>query len=333
MERKPTVVKRSELLQSIAKTIADYRAGEIPKPTPDHVEKWLNQFDESVQLPILKETDHILKKTYLPKSTVEEFLSRLVVNEKLTSGDPRLYWPSVQILDIQQRGNSQSEMLKMFGVALESKCGLNLNDCSETSKKFIYIDDGIYTGNRFLGDIRSWISTDAPDGAELNVIVIALHRGGQHYARTELRKVARTVGKTININWWRSVALEDRRYYTDSSDVLRPKEIPHEQPVKDYVKSLDYDPLLRTPGSLGEKKFFSSEEGRHVLEQEFLKAGVYIRSICPHLNPYQRPLGNSVLQTLGFGSLLVTFRNCPNNAPLALWAGNPWYPLFSRKTN
>ncbi len=39
------------------------------------------------------------------------------------------------------------------------------------------------------------------------------------------------------------------------------------------------------------------------------------------------------LETLGFGSLVVTFRNCPNNAPLALWVGDPWYPLFPRTTN
>ena len=58
-----------------------------------------------------------------------------------------------------------------------------------------------------------------------------------------------------------------------------------------------------------------------------------IREMCPHLNQYQRPLGNMVLDTLGFGSMIVTFRNCPNNAPLALWTGDPWYPLFQRTTN
>jgi hypothetical protein len=39
------------------------------------------------------------------------------------------------------------------------------------------------------------------------------------------------------------------------------------------------------------------------------------------------------LETLGFGSLIVTFRNCPNNAPLAFWVDSPWYPLFPRTTN
>lgn len=39
------------------------------------------------------------------------------------------------------------------------------------------------------------------------------------------------------------------------------------------------------------------------------------------------------LVTLGFGSLIVTFSNCPNNAPLAFWVDSPWYPLFPRATN
>ena len=125
----------------------------------------------------------------------------------------------------------------------------------------------------------------------------------------------------------------DRKNYIDASDVLRPTSIPDEQAVIDYAYGLSHQVVLRKLGSRTATRFFSSEAGRHILEQEFLKAGVRIRSICPNLNKYQRPLGNSVLETLGFGSLLVTFRNCPNNAPLALWVGDPWYPLFPRRTN
>jgi hypothetical protein len=94
-----------------------------------------------------------------------------------------------------------------------------------------------------------------------------------------------------------------------------------------------YPPNLRTAGHVGGGGIFSSDAGRQLLEEEFLKAGVHIRQMCPHLNKYQRPLGNVILETLGFGSLIVTFRNCPNNAPLALWAGDPWNPLFPRTTN
>ena len=324
---------RKDLLTSIATTIADYRAGEISKPTASHVREWVDQFDKAVQLPILSELGHVLEKTYLSKDSVEEFLSTIVADEKFTDGDPSSYWSSVDLLNIQGAGNSQREMLKMLDTALESGCNLNLRDCKGTSGTFIYLDDGIYTGNRILRDLTSWIKSDAPDGAFLNVVVIALHSQGWLYAKRNLNQAAKSVGKTINIKAWRGVELEDRPEFTYSSDVLRPTVIPDDESVRDYAESLQYSPIPRVSGSLGTRKIFSSEEGRHVLEQEFLKMGVRIRAMCPNLNEYQRPLGNSVLQTLGFGTLLVTFRNCPNNAPLALWAGDPWHPLFPRKTN
>ena len=103
--------------------------------------------------------------------------------------------------------------------------------------------------------------------------------------------------------------------------------------MKAYVAAMRFPPHLRTAGHVGGSGIFSSDAGRQLLETEFLKAGVRIRQMCPHLNQYQRPLGNMILDTLGFGSLIVTFRNCPNNAPLALWAGDPWVPLFPRTTN
>ena len=331
---KLTMTERNDLLISIADTIADYRAGEIPQRTPQDIEEWVGQFDASVQLPILREMSHVLKQTYLPKGNVEGFLSGLVVLEKLTRGDPQTFWRSAKLLDIQGGGSSQTEMLQLFEASLRDKCGLTLDQCSGSSGIFVYIDDGIFTGNRLRTDIGDWIREDAPEKAELNIIVIAMHRGGQYYARNELEKVAKASGKSIKTNWWRCIELEDRRTYTTMSDVLRPREIPDVSLVHEYVESLRYSPTLRTAGSLGENKFFSSEEGRHVLEQEFLKAGVAIRSQNSNLNVYQRPLGNSVLETLGFGSLLVTFRNCPNNCPLVLWVDQDHYPaLFPRKTN
>src|SRR5690606_37344899 len=110
-------------------------------------------------------------------------------------------------------------------------------------------------------------------------------------------------------------------------------EIPTVPGVQAYVDAMKYPPTLRTPGSTGANLLFSSEAGRSLLEQEFLKAGVRLRELCPNLGITQRPLGHMTLDTLGFGSLIVTFRNCPNNAPLALWVGDPWYPLFPRATN
>lgn len=324
--------EQSDLLASISETIADYREGDLPSPTPKHVDRWVSQFNSGVRLPILREMDHVLKSTYFSRGKTKQFLASLFNAERLVGDDPCAFWEGVRFLDIQQDGASQKEMLALFSKVLEQECGLAVEDCGSDPHAFVYLDDAIFSGGRIGNDLVAWISDQAPDEAKLHVIVIATHQGA-YYHKNRIREARRESGKKIRFGWWHAMELEDRKKYTDSSDVLRPVSIPADPAVQAYANNLRFSPQLRNAGQRGELGLFSGDAGRHILEQEFLKAGVRIRRMCPNLNDYQRPLGNMVLDTLGFGSLIVTFRNCPNNAPLALWAGSPWYPLFPRTTN
>jgi len=327
------MAERDDLLASIAATTTDYREGDLTAPTSEHVDRWINQFDAAVQLPILREMDHVLKQTYFSRKGTREFLAGLFQTEKLVGGDPCAFWKGVKFLDIQGGGASQKEMIALFSKVLKKNCGFEAADCGRTPNAFVYLDDAIFTGNRVRRDLETWIAKEAPAQATVHVVTIALHSGGQFYANGRIQEAAKVAGKSVTISWWRATELEDRRTYTYSSDVLRPVSIPDDPAVQAYVAAMRYPPNLRTAGHVGGKGIFSSDQGRQLLEQEFLKAGVRIRSLCPHLGDTQRPLGHMTLETLGFGSLIVTFRNCPNNAPLALWAGDPWYPLFPRTTN
>jgi hypothetical protein len=327
------MTERKTLLESIAATTNDYRAGDLETPTPEHVDRWAKQFDASVQVPILREMDHVLKRTYFSKAGTRAFLGGLFKTEKLVGDDPCKFWKGVRFLDIQGGGNSQKEMLALFSRFLKKHCGFDVADCGEIPTAFAYLDDAIFTGNRVRRDLEVWIKTDAPANAALHVITIALHSGGQYYASSNIAKAANAAGKKIEVKWWRAIELEDRRSETSNSDVLRPVAIPNDPEVQGYVAAMKYQPVLRAAGNIGKNSLFSSDAGRQLLEQEFLKAGTKIRKLCPNLGDTQRPLGHMTLDTLGFGSLIVTFRNCPNNAPLALWAGDPWYPLFPRTTN
>lgn len=322
-----------DLIASISETTADYREADGEAPTPERIDRWIGQFDASVQLPILREMDHVLKRTYFSRADTRKFLAGLFKTEKLVGEDPCAFWSSVKFLDIQGGGASQKEMLALFGAILEKECSIKIEDCGADPDTFIYLDDAIFTGNRVRRDLETWIAEQAPAEAKVHIIMIALHSGGQYYADGKIKEAARTAGKSIDLTWWRAIELEDRKALTTTSDVLRPVAIPDDEGVKAYVGAMHYQPNLRTAGHVGGNGIFSSDAGRQLLESEFLKAGVRIRQMCPHLNQYQRPLGNMILETLGFGSLIVTFRNCPNNAPLALWAGDPWYPLFPRTTN
>ena len=325
--------ERSDVLNSIAETIADYRQDDLETPTSEHVDRWVTQFDAAVQLPILREMDHVLKKTYFSRDRTKEFVTGLFQTEQLVGDDPCTFWNDIEFLDIQGGGVSQKAMLALFSKVLEKERGFTVADCGDDPHAYVYLDDAIFTGNRLRQDLEAWITEDAPVEAQVHVITIVLHRGGQYYANGKIKAAAKKTGKDVELNWWRAIAMEDRKSYTNSSDVLRPVSIPEDAAVQLYVAAMSYQPYLRTAGQVGRNRIFSGDAGRQLLEQEFLKAGVRIREMCPNLNKYQRPLGNMVLETLGFGSLIVTFRNCPNNTPLALWVDDPWYPLFPRTTN
>jgi hypothetical protein len=277
--RSGSMSNRQELLESIAATITDYRADDLPAPTPAHVETWINQFDAGVQLPILSEIDHVLKNTYFSLQKVAHFLKVVLKSEKLAGADPGAFWRSVRFLDIQGGGNSQRDMLALFGELLKETHGIAIEQGGEESGAFVYLDDVVFTGNRVLHDLADWIQSDAPAAATVHVVSMALHTGGVHYARGKIAEVARTYGKSIAVQFWSAVTLEDRKTRTYMSDVLRPVSIPEAPEVMEYVAAMKYKPELRIAGDVGRNKIFSSEAGRHVLEQEFLKAGVNM-AIC-----------------------------------------------------
>ena len=329
---------RKRLLESIADTIADYREGDVPRRTPKHVERWVAQFPREAQDGILAEVDHLLSNTYISRDEMTSFLRGLATHSKFCDGDPEAFWKHANLLDIQQGGNSQREMLAMFGELLEQEVGLALADCSSKNGPFIYLDDGLFGGGRILQDVTTWIERSAPAECELRIVVAALHTLGQHYADKKISELKTRTKKKIRLSWWRIHEVENRRYFKNQSDVLWPTAVPPGRLAEAYVRYITeeeprYKLELRSPGSVGSKKFFSSDEARTLLEQQFLIAGLEIRDTCPNLPETARPLGATLLKTFGFGSTIVTFRNCPNNCPLALWVGDPWYPLFPRSTN
>nr|WP_278502713.1 hypothetical protein [Brucella intermedia] len=113
--------ERDDLLESIANEIKTYRRGELAEPTPAHVDRWASQFTPANQLAFLREFDHVAKQSFITKKNVKDFLRNLVTNEKLAGDDPASYWESAHFLRIQQNGQSQKEMLKLFAKCLDDE--------------------------------------------------------------------------------------------------------------------------------------------------------------------------------------------------------------------
>lgn len=336
------MTERQQLLEAIATTIADYRAGDLATPTPEHVERWVKQFDTDAQLSMLRELNHVMEKTYFSRKSVKKFMKALVNSEKLAGKAPCDYWRKANFLDIQKNGHSQKEMLLLFGEVLQKSCGFSIAECGSKSGDFIFLDDAIFSGTSIRNDLVRWVGKDAPSQACVQVISIAIYTGSEWTFRVPIPKAVAEAKKKISIHRWRAIELENQKQNKNASEVLWPIGLPAVAGVQAYAASEERFPFQpRQAGGKLVNQIFFSEEGRQILESELLIAGVKIRSFSQDPKPILRPLGFSQFG-LGFGSTIVTYRNCPNNAPLAFWWGDPkaakthpfskWYPLFPRKT-
>lgn len=322
-------------LELLAKLISDYRLGEIAPPDADHVGRWISQFDKEEHEPVVRELAYVWEKIYASRKRTAGFLQAQVENGNITGGDHAAFWESTSVMDIQNNGHSQKEMRKLFGHAVRDKLGITIKEADEADN-FVYLDDVLFTGGRIQQDLMEWIVTSAPDEARVYIILLAVHRFGLWQTESRLNQAARAAGKKIDFHFMRIASFENRKLYRNDSDVLWPVQLPlGAEAYKDGKTA--HEP--RTPG--GKSQLFSSEGGRQILEQALLKAGLKIRAFSANPAPILRPLGFGPFG-VGFGSLFLSSRNCPNNAPLALWWGDPempathpfskWQPLVPRKT-
>lgn len=315
-----------EKLEALAALIADYREGEIPRPDAAHVERWISQFDAAEREPVLDELLHLWSFCYLKCAAFDEWLAAQITDPKLVGVDPKAFWGGSTIMDGQVRGGSQRALRSLLEPHLLAATGLRIDECS--GPRFIYLDDVLFTGDRIEGDVRAWLP-QAPPGAHMDILCLTAHRYGRFQLERSLGMISRSQPGRPTFRIHEPLyLLENRREHRDVSHVLWPTSLP--PGAEGYaVGNKGFRP--RTPnGFLG---IFSSAARREVLEQAMLKAGVKIIAACREVWPVLRPLGFSPFG-VGFGSTVLTWRNCPNNAPLALWWGvNGWYPLVPRKTD
>jgi hypothetical protein len=101
------MAERENLVASIVTTTADYRTSDSAAAPSSRVNTWIEQFARSARVPILRERDHVLKKTYYSSAKIRTFLSKLSRAKSIVGEDPRKFWKGVKFLQIQSEGASQ----------------------------------------------------------------------------------------------------------------------------------------------------------------------------------------------------------------------------------
>lgn len=338
-------MEREESIRRIIAVSGGYRQGEIGAFDAEHVGRWADQFQTAHQDIILKETATMLEKYYISKDAAKTQLRILfaampredIANR--TVGD-------VQFLQTQGETKSQHDLLVLANEVLREEYGLSIDRCGGTDT-YMYLDDCVYTGNKWRYDIRYSLELDeAQDGFTVVSYHLALFSEGFEYASghidSQLARRNATL-KPVRWHWYNNARFGDERL-----DIFFPDYVPGNGQIDAFIRHAHElcdqrgwgrrTLFRKTPASTN---IFTSAHSKHIVEQAFLAAGA--RMFCAAANPAasMRPMGFEVLSTIGFGSPVVTWRNIANNCPLALWYGDPaygtdhplgvWYPLFPRK--
>jgi hypothetical protein len=313
-------------IEELAAFVDEYRGARVPN-SRKHVRSWLRGFDEPDR--VGGELAHVLRSSFLTREQAASELRDWLGNPKKVSKGLIDSWDEATFLDIAERGGSQHDVLDL----LDEEAAANGEEPIRSrsgERLYVYADDVSVHGMRALNDLTTWITHDAP--AEFDLLIL-LQRGlvGQDtYVMNELRNRARGANRTARIRWWCNESFA-------RADCYFPSEMPDSEELAAWRKEMGVGDIA-VRAATGTGRFFSSGEDRRIIEAEFLIAGAKILANNHHLNPrkYMRPLGNTIWSKstpLGFGVPIVTWRNCPNSAPLALWAEGIGTPLFPRRSN
>lgn len=333
---------KDELCTSISDVISGYRDNEFGVYDKNHVERWINQFDETEQLLVLKETNRILKLNYITQKSLVTLFNDTISCKKIVGNDEKSFWENASLLNIQQDGQSQKEFNDVFCSMIQDKHGLTMN-VNTFSNDYFYIDDFIFSGNRLFTDLKAFIEESKPNNCTIRIVTLGYYTSGQYETRKKLNALVKKLDLHIEFIFFRydDNVLENRLYRKDYSDVFWPtKNVESDKDIKNYVLEEGFDAKYREPN--GAKNNIFSRPRRDDYERIMLKYGLKILSFPKENSFVVKPLGYKTFKGFGFGSTVFSFRNCPNNNPLVFWWGDPkassthpfskWYPLLQRKT-
>lgn len=339
-----------KIANNLFEVIKDYRNDDGFEQTSERIILWANQFGENAEF-VLREVSHIIPQVYVSKAKAKTSISSQVKKlmqifryESITR-----FLADTEFLNLQPPYKSQKAILTLLEEILVAEYGESLEKYKKLPKiNFVYLDDVLATGSTIGKDLVRWLKLKDSDDVEnankllngkykLSVNLFCLHTWGHSFQRFRLKKEFEDKIDS-KIYWISDYKIENHAKWNNQSlNIAFPTD---EQPpnVKAYLANLiaskyeDY--AYRKSNNPTNEKFFTSSENRIIYENLLLQKGIsIIEMIQGVIKPNIRPLGllNPTYKTFGLGTHFFTWRNIPNNTPLAFWwevPGHNWIPLF-----
>ena len=346
------VASLDELVEKLAHILGDYRKRQSHWVTPQRVSRWIDQFSPADRLTIMTEMVAVFGRLYMSynrsQSALKKYLSKLILER--ANGDVRRFLFETYFLETQtdpDDGCSQSEMIDLANEVLRrdgyypvKTIRRGLHD--RRARQYVYLDDALYSGTKLINDLvspeRGWITSYNGPPTTLYIYTLIGYTAGQQHVLDHIVPIASSKGIAIQLDCARK--LVNNRQSVHRFDCLWPHCDYDSLSARQYAETLRAerrrqeplaydDGIYRPYDPLPRETLFSSPEARRVVERAFLLRGLELRQRTQYT--WIRPLGFDKSATLGFGTLAIPYRNCPNNAPLVLWwSAGGWQPLLHR---
>ncbi len=348
-----------ELINDIHGIIKDYRREDLgfmyrQEITHNHIESWINQFDEGDREFLLSELLHILPKSYLSKDNTLDIIGKEFEVYRKNFGYDTIadFLNETKFLKCQPAQKSQNVLLDLTNDILKSNYGISLDDCGKGKiRNWMYIDDVLASGKTFKEDILEEIENFGKDkfkesGIRIISTFYILHSWG---AKNVTFSLEQQLKYKVDLHLYRVSEIDNNPYIhpyyhpLPKFNHVYPKECAEGQEFLEFIEGAferDYEMrnakfAFRNPDYPKKEEFYSSPENRDRYESIVLNKGVEIINRIENLHARSlRPLGMTPpgWKTLGTGSHFFTWRNISNTCPLIFWWGaNDWQPLFPVK--
>lgn len=258
------------------------------------VEQWLGQFDGGEQNEVADGLVHLLYRHFVSRGQVAR-RCRALAHEPPPAIRLVGGWGRVTVPTWQQEGGSQVAVAEILADAL-TDAGVALCPDGEHPEATVYVDDLAVTGSRLGRDIAAaW----RPGGPPIILLI------------------------------WSSMATEPD--LTKQVSYWCDREGAHgHQPIVTLQLCADREDLFAQP--------IYEIPGMSMLAQHLSSMGAQLLAALDDPPAAAFPLGYqpfpSARHPLGPACPVVTWRNIPNSAPIALWwETDDWHPLFPRVTN
>lgn len=311
---------------NIIRMLNEYRYKPTGISAEDHYQKWLNQFSSIDHDAITEVLNHILSINYYSEQRYGDEINKLVQLMNPIDPKTKTRWAETCLLCPDTKGKSQLEIKEKLEAILSA---YGMETCKDPSncKRYLYLDDFSFTGERLYNDMWDCYTKNLIDKTKkVYCYFFAVHTKN---IRNDFLKKRIKAEFQIDVEIRYSRILKNTFSESKESEVLWPTIDVYNKyntaKLNAIFQSNFRGPLTNTTN------LFCNVDIRTKCEELFFLKG------CPFNRSYWSPMGGKCNQAgyLGFGATIFSYRNASNALPLVFWWGDysgqkEWYPLIRR---